>query len=174
MSAVKKSSTLADFACGLGVAHGPAIAGRLGTIDQFKVGVFGPTVNLASRLESMTKQFEVPILVDEAVAAHVSKHKASGWARVRRVAKVKPAGMMTPVLIHELLPPVGHDSLPEQKRLDYESAFDAFMIKRWNDTRNKLKYMAQDGPSKFLQAFIDKNASGPPADWDGVISLERK
>jgi adenylate cyclase len=174
MSSTKKTSNLADFACGLGVAHGPAIAGRLGTVDQFKVGVFGPTVNLASRLESMTKQFEVPILVDEAVAAHVTKHRASGWARVRRVAKVKPAGMMNSVLIHELLPPVGPDSLPEQKRLDYESAFDAFMIKRWNDTHNKIKYLTHDGPSRFLQEFMNKYPGGAPADWDGVIPLERK
>jgi adenylate cyclase len=174
MSAVKKTSTLADFACGLGVAHGPAIAGRLGTIDQFKVGVFGPTVNLAARLESMTKQFEVPILVDEAVAAHVIAHKQSGWARVRRVATVKPVGMNSSVLIHELLPPVGPDSMPEQRRLDYESAYDAFMIKRWNDAKNKLKFMTQDGPSNFLQQFMDKHPSGPPADWTGVIPLEKK
>src|SRR5262249_49939474 len=33
----KKSSLLAGFACGLGLAHGPAIAGRLGTMDQFNV-----------------------------------------------------------------------------------------------------------------------------------------
>jgi adenylate cyclase len=57
---------LARFACGIGLAHGPAVAGRLGTLDQFKVDVFGPIVNLAARLESMTKRFGVPILIDEA------------------------------------------------------------------------------------------------------------
>jgi adenylate cyclase len=174
MASIKKASSLADFACGLGVAHGPAIAGRLGTVDQFKVGVFGPTVNLAARLESMTKQFEVPILVDEAVAAHVTAHKSAGWARVRRVAKVRPAGMANPVLVHELLPAVGPDSLPEQRRLDYESAFEAFMLKRWNDANNKLKYLTQDGPSKFLMDFMQQHPSGPPAEWTGVIPLEKK
>jgi adenylate cyclase len=174
MSAVKRTSTLADFACGLGLAHGPAIAGRLGTIDQFKVGVFGPTVNLAARLESMTKQLEVPILVDEAVAAYVNAHKATGWARARRVAKVKPAGMLNPVLIHELLPPVGPDSMSEQKRLEYESAFEAFILKRWKDTENKIKFLTYDGPSRFLQEFMSKHPGGPPPDWDGVIPLEKK
>src|SRR5262249_21927668 len=45
---------LAGFACGIGIASGPTFAGKLGTFDQFKVGVFGPVVNLASRLESLT------------------------------------------------------------------------------------------------------------------------
>jgi adenylate cyclase len=170
----RRAGRLAGFACGLGLAHGPAIAGRLGTLDQFKVGVFGPVVNLASRLEGMTKQVRVPILVDEAVARHVAAHRADGWARVRRVARVLPAGLRTPVLVNELLPPVGPDALPEPKRLDYESAFDAFTARRWADTRNLLRFLGQDGPSEFLQEFMARHPAGPPAEWDGVIPLEKK
>ncbi len=171
---LRRTTTFKDFKCGLGVAHGPAIAGRLGTVDQFKVGVFGPTVNLAARLESMTKFFEVSILVDEAVGQYVQAHRSAGWGRVRRLAKVKPAGMSTPVLVHELMPPIGPEAMPEQKRLDYESAFDAFMIKRWTDTTNKLRFLQDDGPARFLQRFMQEHPSGPPADWDGVIPLDKK
>jgi len=39
------------FHAGIGVATGPAVAGKIGTVDQVKVTVFGPVVNLASRLE---------------------------------------------------------------------------------------------------------------------------
>ena len=45
----RRRTPLAGFPCGIGIAHGPAIAGRLGTSDQFKVGRLGPVVNLASR-----------------------------------------------------------------------------------------------------------------------------
>jgi adenylate cyclase len=166
------------FAFGVGVAHGPAIAGRLGSIDQIKLGVFGPVVNLAARLEGMTKQFRVPILVDENVAAYVASKKHCGWARVRRVAKVRPAGMATAVQISELLPPVGQDScLPEPKRLDYESALEAFLAgsgKRWEDAEKKLKYLTQDGPSEFLLQYMRGYPKGPPDGWDGVIALEKK
>src|SRR5262249_41038778 len=55
--AQRSHHSLCGFACGIGLAHGPAIAGRIGTLDQFKFDVFGPTVNLAARLESMTKFF---------------------------------------------------------------------------------------------------------------------
>ncbi|HEY1379002.1 MAG TPA: adenylate/guanylate cyclase domain-containing protein [Gemmataceae bacterium] len=170
----KRSSPLAGFACGLGLASGLAMAGRLGTMDQFKVGVFGPVVNLAARLESLTKQFRVPILVDDGVAKHVLAQRAAGWARVRRVAKVRPVGMQAAVAVSELLPPVGSDSLPESKRLDYESAVAAFEAGRWKDTRDLLKFLAGDGPSEFLVEFMNRHPGGPPDGWDGVIGLEKK
>ena len=47
-----------------------------------ELGVFGPVVNLAARLEGMTKQFRVPILVDENVAAYVASKKHCGWAQM--------------------------------------------------------------------------------------------
>jgi adenylate cyclase len=169
----KKGGPLCGFACGVGLAHGLAIAGRLGTMDQFKVGVFGPVVNLAARLESMTKHIRVPILVDEGVAKHVQSQKA-GWARVRRVATVRPAGMSATVPVAELLPPVGAESLSEPRRLDYESALDAFNVGRWRDTRDLLRFLAQDGPSEFLIDFMNRFPDGPPAGWDGVIGMEKK
>ena len=52
-------------------ASGRAVAGGIGTSDQVKVTVFGPVVNLASRLEGMTKLLHAPILLDEAAAEFV-------------------------------------------------------------------------------------------------------
>src|SRR6185503_9522547 len=43
-------------------------ADMLGTEDQRKIGVFGPVVNLAARLESMTKQLGAAILIDQTAA----------------------------------------------------------------------------------------------------------
>ena len=69
---------------------------------------------------------------------------------------------------------MGPDSLPEPKRLDYESAFDAFVAKRWQDTRNLLRFLTHDGPSEFLLDYLQHHPDGPADDWDGVIPLEKK
>ena len=45
------------FQHGIGIASGRGVAGRIGTSDQVKVTAFGPVVNLASRLEGLTKVF---------------------------------------------------------------------------------------------------------------------
>ncbi|MDZ7345102.1 MAG: adenylate/guanylate cyclase domain-containing protein, partial [candidate division KSB1 bacterium] len=59
--------------CGIGITCGKVLAGLFaaqsaGQILLSKYSVMGPVVNQAARLESMAKQFGVPILVDHAVA----------------------------------------------------------------------------------------------------------
>ncbi len=51
---------LAQFQIGIGIATGRGVAGKIGSHDQVKVTAFGPVVNLASRLESLTKAFTPP------------------------------------------------------------------------------------------------------------------
>jgi adenylate cyclase len=155
---------LADFTCGIGIATGPAIAGKLGTVDQFKVDVFGPTVNLASRLESMTKLWRVPILLDENSA---NRLRTAKWARCRPLARVQPYGMEATVLtLSELLPPaVEHDVLPEHSRKDYEAALGAFLNGRWDDAARLLNRLPGDGPAEFLKSFMDAHHQTPPAGW---------
>ncbi len=81
LAAEDSTSPLFGMTCGIGIAHGDAVAGRLGTLEQFKIDVFGPTVNLAARLESMTKQFDVPVLMDDDCEKRLTEVDPSGqWA----------------------------------------------------------------------------------------------
>lgn len=166
---------LYGFSCGIGIAHGSAFAGRLGTLDQFKVGVFGPVVNLAARLESMTKYFKVPILLDDNAARALDNPRHHFWSRCRRLAKLRPYGMNRTVQVSELLPPaVEPSTLAERDRRDYEAALDAFQSGRWNDAQELLDHLPSDGPSEVLQVIMEKHAHTPPPAWDGVIVLESK
>jgi adenylate cyclase len=169
----RASHPLAGFTCAIGIAHGPAIAGRLGTLEQFKVDVFGPVVNLASRLESMTKRFQAGILVDEAIAERLTQ-AGVGWARCRRLARVKPFGMARALTVSELLPPSFEPgSLPEGVRRGYETALDAFLAGRWDDARDLLSRLPPGGAVQFLTSFMNRHPT-PPAGWDGAIELESK
>jgi adenylate cyclase len=160
--------------CGLGLANGPAIVGRLGTFDQFKVDVFGPVVNLASRLESMTKILQVPILVDERVAEGLAR-EATSWAHCRRLARLRPYGMHRELLVSELLPPTGEPgAMTDRDRLDYEAGLDAFLAGRWQDASRLLDRLPQDGGARFLKAFMDRHEQRSPVGWDGIIPLEGK
>jgi adenylate cyclase len=166
--------SLAEFACGIGIAHGPGIAGRLGTVDQFKVTVFGPVVNLASRLESMTKYFGVPILIDENVAEGLSAIDPSRM-RMRRLARVQPFGMSRTTMIHELLPP-GHDAdtLPDSAQADYDAALENFLSGRWSVTRALIEnWAATDPPSQLLLEYISTH-DVPPRPWSGIMVMDKK
>jgi adenylate cyclase len=168
---------LAGFACGLGIAHGPAIAGRIGTQDQFKVGVFGPVVNRAARLESLTRRFRVSTLLDDAVAQRLTGGGGTGWSRCRRIARLQPYGMSEKVHVSELLPPAveqAQGNLGEPHRLSYEAALDAFIAGRWNDVPRHLRFLGNDGAAEFLLNYVKQHPEGPPADWDGIIKMESK
>lgn len=168
--------SLAGFRVGIGIASGRAVAGKIGTIDQVKVTVFGPVVNLASRLEGLTKIIQTPILIDEATAALARKTLARDEARVRRVAVVRPAGLATPLEVSELLPPPHEFKLFSDEHLaTYEAALDLLLAKNWEQAFQLLhKVPADDRVKDFLTVFIAQHNRTPPEGWDGVINMAAK
>jgi len=165
-----------EFQAGIGIASGPAVAGKIGTTDQVKVTVFGPVVNLASRLEGMTKILRVPILLDEATSKFVKEHVPTSVARLRRLAVVRPYGLDTSLTVSELLPPVDEYPLLNDAHLaDYEAAVDAFLAGQWPQAFELLyKLPPQDRGKDFITAYIIQNNHKPPAGWDGVIPMSSK
>ncbi|MBN1911494.1 MAG: adenylate/guanylate cyclase domain-containing protein [Pirellulales bacterium] len=175
-AAQQSHSPLAEFHAGIGIASGPAVAGKIGTVDQVKVTVFGPVVNLASRLEGMTKIVRAPILLDEATAQSVRRQVPRETARVRRLAVVRPYGLDTPLEISELLPPEeDHPQLTNEHLACYEAALDAFLEGDWSSALRRLHQVPTDDlVTDFLTVYIGRHNRTPPRGWDGVIPLERK
>lgn len=175
-AARQADSPLTGFHAGIGVATGKAVAGKIGTADHVKLTVFGPVVNLASRLEGMTKILRAPILLDPTTARAVRQHVCRDAARVRRLAIVRPYGLDTPLEVSELLPPASEYSLLTDEHLaTSEAALDAFLAGRWSSAYELLhRIPAEDEVADFLTEYIVKNKRIPPPDWDGVIALESK
>jgi len=164
------------FQAGIGVATGPAVAGKIGTVDQVKVTVFGPVVNLASRLEGMTKTLRAPILLDEATARIVRQQVPREVARVRRLAIVRPYGLDAPLEVSELLPPVSqYPELTDEHLKWDEAALDAFLARKWPAALELLhRIPAEDEVKDFLVVYIAQHNRRPPPNWDGVIQLASK
>jgi adenylate cyclase len=165
---------LCGVSVGLGVGHGRAIAGQIGTKEQIKVGVFGPVVNLASRLEGLTRQLGVSIVLDEATADYLRNHPQKA-ARVRRLARVRPKGMQSPVTVSELLPPVGGRGISEEQITAYEAALDAVIAGSWKKALPLLEPLADhDPPAAFLKRSMAETNFEPPTGWDGAFTLKSK
>ncbi len=175
-SAALANHPLAGFQAGIGLSTGRAVAGRIGTIDQVKVTVFGPVVNLASRLESMTKQLQASILIDETTAQRIKAEVPPEIARVRRVAKVLPVGMKKPLMVSELLPPESADSLLTNHHIQaYEKALDSFQDGNWGEAFRLLHQVpAEDRVKDFLTVLIAQHGRTAPPDWNGTIQLPEK
>jgi adenylate cyclase len=167
---------LEGFAIGLGIAHGRAVAGQIGTPRQAKVGVFGPVVNQGSRLEGLTKQFGVSICLDEATAQYIRTSLPPDAGRLRRLAKVRPKGMETPLTVYALLPPATQHVAWTTGLLDqHEEAVDALLAGQWDRAREIWRrFPTTDGPAQRLLAWMTDLGDRPPDDWDGAFTLASK
>lgn len=175
-AAAQKDHPLSDFSMGIGLAHGRAVAGKIGTAEQVKVTVFGPVVNLAHRLESMTKLVRAPILIDEQVASMVQARLPATEGRVRRLARVLPYGLEKPVVISELLPALAEwpDLTTEHLEI-FEHGVEAFIRGQWEDAYRSLHAMPpSDRVQDFLLAQIMGSNRKSPPDWDGILRFPAK
>ena len=171
----RNDKDLTGFSVGIGISHGRALAGKIGTLKQSEVGVFGPVVNQGARLEGMTKMFGVPICIDDETAKLVSQ--LSLPCRIRPLAQVCPKGMSTPVMVHGLTPiRSAHSELDEQALSNHAAAVHAIIQGAWADAARLLSSLPDDdGPSRFLKRFLaDRKNNEPDPDWDGCIHLQAK
>lgn len=175
-AARREGHPLSDFRIGVGIATGRAVAGKIGTADQVTVTAFGPVVNLAARLESMTKFIHAPILLDEATAEILGRRLATNAARTRRLAKVRPYGLQSAIEISELLPPEAeYPQLSDQHLATFERAVAAMFQGDWQEAFELLhRVPAEDRVKDFLTVFMAQHNRTPPKDWDRVIALEQK
>ncbi|MEM1224380.1 MAG: adenylate/guanylate cyclase domain-containing protein [Planctomycetota bacterium] len=167
-----------SFRCGIGLASGPAVAGRIGTVDQVKVTAFGPVVNLASRLEGLTKAFGVEVLMDQVTADRLSPPDAMApedqTLRLRQLGRVRVAGMKTPVVVSQLIIPTADQTLTREQIQTYHSAWEAFAEGRWDDAYEGLHELpAWDRPKDVLMRTILQHHRIAPADWDGVLDFPK-
>jgi len=167
---------LTDFETSVGISYGRAVAGKIGTREQVKVTVFGPVVNLASRLEGMTRELHVPILIDEHLDQLVRTRLDPSEARVRRLLQLLPYGMENSLVVSELVPPESRlSTLSQQHLTDFEYGVDAFIAGDWDEAWTYLHRMPpEDRAQDFLALQITQHNRKAPADWDGIIRKLKK
>ncbi|MES9855098.1 MAG: adenylate/guanylate cyclase domain-containing protein [Sedimenticola sp.] len=166
---------LPQVKAGIGIHTGLAQVGNIGSENHLSYTAIGDTVNLTSRLESISKVYGVMIVVsDEARRAVADEHFV-----FRKLDLIKVVGREQPVLIYELL---GEQSGLPQARLDelvgYHVALDYYFAGKFNSALALFQQLSDERYTKLHQLFINRclhQIDHPPGEgWDGISRYTSK
>jgi len=150
-------NVLGDIPLGLGVGinSGEALVGNTGSQRKFKYGPLGLTVNMASRVQDLTKHFETAVLISEG-----TRQRLPHSILTRRVGTVLLAGNPDPMVLHEF--PCHPNTLEwEKEKSKYEQALELFEQEKINEALS-LAETSEEGFMKNLARCCHAIKKGEP------------
>jgi adenylate cyclase len=160
------------FGYGVALHSGGVLVGNKGSAMRLDYGLVGDTVNEAARIEALTKEYGIKLLVSGDTFAQLSASPEGH----RLVDRVIVKGKTEPVELFECENPCVPPNYPALCER-YTAAFAEYAAGRFTEAKAQFEKLVDDfadGPSRLLAARCARLLATPPTDWNGVWKMESK
>jgi adenylate cyclase len=164
---------------GVGLNSGPCVVGNMGSDFRFNYSVLGDTVNLASRLESRTKDYRLTLVIGSRTAERAKEKFA-----VMEIDLIQVKGKKQPETVFTVL---GRAEVAEDPRCGELVDLNGQMLatyrkQQWDEAKTLImrcrKLANGFGVDGLYDMYLERieayQADPPPSDWDGVYHAESK
>ncbi|BDA80563.1 hypothetical protein LPTSP3_g34930 [Leptospira kobayashii] len=163
---------------GYGIHTGFMMLGMIGESHRMQGDAFSDHVNLASRLEGLTKHYGVNVILSADI---VAKFKDSSRYSIRYLDRVRVKGRKQAIEIYELMD-ADEQILRDKKmnlRDDFKKAINFYMAGDMNSAIRIFQSLNEQIPEdKVFQVYLERSKEfsvfGIPEDWDGVYDMKSK